>query len=127
MAGILTLARFTRPLPSAVHLHASSSLFGLGFLPDFTVYHELVLTSKEYMNIVTSVEPQWLAEEGHIVSPSAGVGARNLFPGEIGHSSLDHFVGSSTRFESKVSARRTGERGIEVRLWFAPQDTWVLR
>lgn len=51
-----------------MHLHASSSLFGLGFLPDFTVYHELVLTSKEYMNIVTSVEPQWLAEEGHIVS-----------------------------------------------------------
>ncbi|KAM0787222.1 hypothetical protein ACM66B_006460 [Microbotryomycetes sp. NB124-2] len=49
-----------------MHLHASSALFGLGFLPDFTVYHELVLTSKEYMNIVTSVEPTWLAEEGHI-------------------------------------------------------------
>jgi len=28
------------------------------------VYHELVLTTKEYMQCVTAVEPQWLAEAG---------------------------------------------------------------
>ena len=30
-----------------MNLHPTSALYGLGFLPDFTVYHELVLTSKE--------------------------------------------------------------------------------
>ncbi|GAA5885982.1 hypothetical protein JCM5296_007051 [Sporobolomyces johnsonii] len=47
-----------------MHLHATSSLYGLGYLPDYVVYHELVLTSKEYMSIVTSVDAQWLAELG---------------------------------------------------------------
>lgn len=28
------------------------------------MYHELVLTSKEYMQCVTAVEPEWLAEMG---------------------------------------------------------------
>ncbi|XP_020526384.1 pre-mRNA-splicing factor ATP-dependent RNA helicase DEAH7 isoform X2 [Amborella trichopoda] len=46
------------------HLHPSSSLYGLGYTPDYVVYHELVLTTKEYMQCVTSVEPQWLAELG---------------------------------------------------------------
>ena len=46
------------------HLHPSSALFGLGYTPDFVVYHELVLTSKEYMQCVTSVDGEWLAELG---------------------------------------------------------------
>ncbi|KAL5198300.1 hypothetical protein ABZP36_001812 [Zizania latifolia] len=46
------------------HLHPSSALYGLGYTPDYTVYHELVLTAKEYMQCVTSVDPQWLAELG---------------------------------------------------------------
>ncbi|MCO5579412.1 hypothetical protein L7F22_033267 [Adiantum nelumboides] len=46
------------------HLHASSSLYGLGYTPEYIVYHELVLTTKEYMQCVTAVEPHWLAELG---------------------------------------------------------------
>ncbi|KAL8550687.1 hypothetical protein ACS0TY_009191 [Phlomoides rotata] len=46
------------------HLHPSSALYGLGYTPDYVVYHELILTSKEYMQCATSVEPQWLAELG---------------------------------------------------------------
>ncbi|KTW31793.1 uncharacterized protein T551_01054 [Pneumocystis jirovecii RU7] len=46
------------------HLHPTSSLYGLGYLPDYVIYHELILTSKEYMSIVTSVDPYWLAELG---------------------------------------------------------------
>eukprot|EP00850_Spirogloea_muscicola_P022812 SM000313S11962 [mRNA] locus=s313:62207:71334:+ [translate_table: standard] len=46
------------------HLHPSSALYGLGYTPDYIVYHELVLTTKEYMQCVTAVEPQWLAEVG---------------------------------------------------------------
>ena len=46
------------------HLHPSSALYGLGYTPDYVVYHELVLTSKEYMQCGTAVEAQWLAELG---------------------------------------------------------------
>jgi len=31
------------------HLHPTSALYGLGSTPDYIVYHELVMTSKEYM------------------------------------------------------------------------------
>lgn len=31
-------------------------------LPRRLVYHELVLTTKEYMREVTTIEPQWLVE-----------------------------------------------------------------
>lgn len=46
------------------HLHPSSALYGMGVSPDYIVYHELVYTHKEYMNNVTAVEPEWLAELG---------------------------------------------------------------
>lgn len=43
-----------------VYLHPSSSLFGRP--PDWVVYHELVLTSKEYMRNTTSIDPKWLLD-----------------------------------------------------------------
>eukprot|EP01132_Coremiostelium_polycephalum_P007520 gene7520-9243_t len=46
------------------HLHPTSALYGLGYAPDYIVYHELVMTTKEYMQIVTAVDPAWLAEMG---------------------------------------------------------------
>ena len=46
------------------HLHPTSSLYGLGYTPDYIVYHELVMTSKEYMQCVTAVDPLWLARMG---------------------------------------------------------------
>ncbi|KAJ2658129.1 Pre-mRNA-splicing factor ATP-dependent RNA helicase PRP16 [Coemansia sp. RSA 1199] len=46
------------------HVHPTSSLYGMGFTPDYIVYHELVYTSKEYMQCVTAVDPTWLAEMG---------------------------------------------------------------
>lgn len=46
------------------HLHPTSALYGLGYSPDYVVYHEIVMTSNEYMNVVTAVEPEWLAEFG---------------------------------------------------------------
>ncbi|XP_073004933.1 pre-mRNA-splicing factor ATP-dependent RNA helicase DEAH7-like [Typha latifolia] len=45
-------------------LHPSSALYELGYTPDYVVYHELILTTKEYMQCVTAVEPHWLAELG---------------------------------------------------------------
>lgn len=46
------------------HLHPTSALFGMGFTPEYVVYHELVMTAKEYMQCVTSVDTPWLAEFG---------------------------------------------------------------
>ncbi|KAL1312066.1 hypothetical protein HN51_038700 [Arachis hypogaea] len=46
------------------HLHPSSALYGMGATPEYVVYHELILTTKEYMQCATAVEPQWLAELG---------------------------------------------------------------
>ena len=46
------------------NLHPSSSLCSLGNVPEFVVYHEVVLTSKEYMRTVTAVDAEWLAELG---------------------------------------------------------------
>lgn len=46
------------------NLHPSSALFGLGYTPDYVTYHELIMTSKEYMSCVTAVEGEWLAEMG---------------------------------------------------------------
>lgn len=46
------------------HVHPTSSLAGLGYTPDYVVYHELVLTTREYMQCVTAVDPEWLADLG---------------------------------------------------------------
>jgi pre-mRNA-splicing factor ATP-dependent RNA helicase DHX38/PRP16 len=46
------------------NLHPSSSLYGLGYTPDYVTYHELIMTTKEYMSCVTAVEGEWLAELG---------------------------------------------------------------
>lgn len=43
-----------------VYIHPSSSLFNKG--PLWVVYHELVLTSKEYMREVCEIEPKWLLD-----------------------------------------------------------------
>lgn len=43
-----------------VFIHPSSSLFQ--HQPDWVIYHELVLTTKEYMREVTHIDPKWLVE-----------------------------------------------------------------
>lgn len=49
------------PLPPPPYVHCKS-------LTSFIspVYHELILTSKEYMSTVTAVDPHWLAELGGV-------------------------------------------------------------
>jgi len=43
-------------------LHPSSAIYSLGYTPDYCVYHELIMTSKEYMSCVTAIESSWLVE-----------------------------------------------------------------
>ncbi|KAF8320622.1 pre-mRNA splicing factor [Cantharellus anzutake] len=48
------------------HLHPTSALYGLGYTPTYVIYHELIMTSKEYMTQVTAVDAYWLAELGSV-------------------------------------------------------------
>ena len=43
-------------------LHPSSALYGSGQTPEYIIYHEVVKTSKEYMQCVTVIDPVWLGE-----------------------------------------------------------------
>lgn len=43
-----------------VYLHPSSALFGKQ--AEWVIYHDLVLTTKEYMHCTSSIEPKWLVE-----------------------------------------------------------------
>ena len=43
-----------------VHVHPSSAVFQKQ--PEWLIYNELVLTSKEYMREVVTIEPKWLTE-----------------------------------------------------------------
>lgn len=43
-----------------VYIHPSSALFNKN--PEYVIYHELVLTSKEYMRNVMEIDPKWLVE-----------------------------------------------------------------
>eukprot|EP00920_Eleutheroschizon_duboscqi_P022725 GHVT01055342.1.p1 GENE.GHVT01055342.1~~GHVT01055342.1.p1 ORF type:complete len:280 (+),score=67.71 GHVT01055342.1:48-842(+) len=46
------------------HLHPSSALYGAGYAPDYVVYHEVIVTTKEFMRHVTAVDARWLSELG---------------------------------------------------------------
>jgi ATP-dependent RNA helicase DHX8/PRP22 len=43
-----------------VYVHPSSSLFNKN--PEWVIYHELVLTTKEYMRNILTIDPKWLIE-----------------------------------------------------------------
>ncbi|KAJ2697913.1 DEAH-box ATP-dependent RNA helicase prp22 [Coemansia sp. IMI 209128] len=43
-----------------VYIHPSSALFNKN--PEWVIYHEVIMTSKEYMHDVTVVEAKWLVE-----------------------------------------------------------------
>lgn len=46
--------------PQTVHIHPSSGLFEV--MPRWVIYHELVLTTKPMMRVVSEIKPEWLFE-----------------------------------------------------------------
>lgn len=59
------------------HIHPTSSLYMLGYAPEYLVYHEVILTSKEYLHCVTAVEPEWLEEYGYMFFEMKNVKDKN--------------------------------------------------
>ena len=45
---------------NVVYIHPSSALFNRQ--PEWVVYHEIVMTTKEYMREATTIDPKWLVE-----------------------------------------------------------------
>ncbi|CAE6471251.1 unnamed protein product [Rhizoctonia solani] len=62
--GVGEVVNIRSGLPT--HLHPTSALYGLGYTPSYVIYHELIMTSKEYMTQVTAVDAYWLAELGSV-------------------------------------------------------------
>ncbi|KAI1735703.1 hypothetical protein F4680DRAFT_434268 [Xylaria scruposa] len=56
-----------------VYMHPSSALFRKN--ADWVVYHELVLTTREYMRWTTSIEPKWLVDAAPNFFKIAGTGS----------------------------------------------------
>jgi pre-mRNA-splicing factor ATP-dependent RNA helicase DHX16 len=46
--------------PASIYIHPSSGLYEDN--PKFVVYHEIILTSKEYMRTISEIKPGWLIE-----------------------------------------------------------------
>ncbi|CAG5102364.1 Similar to DHX16: Pre-mRNA-splicing factor ATP-dependent RNA helicase DHX16 (Homo sapiens) [Cotesia congregata] len=72
-----------------VSIHPNSSLFQE--LPRWIVYHELVVTAKEYMRQVTEIESSWLAEVApHYYKPKELEDSTNKkMPKVVGRSALN--------------------------------------
>ena len=87
------------------HLHPSSALYGLGYTPDYVVYHELIMTSKEYMQCVTAVEPHWLAEFGPM-----------FFTLKESHSSMLKSKAKRKEDKAKMEAEMQAKRDEEAQL-----------
>jgi hypothetical protein len=109
-----------------VFLHPSSSLFNRA--PEWCVYHELVLTTREYMREVTAIEPKWLTE----VAPSFFKGAFSLslpsfaFPSEpvLMWDDAMPQLPTRTRFRSARSRRRL--RRCSTSAFSLPFLSWFL-
>ncbi|AMD21050.1 HEL231Cp [Eremothecium sinecaudum] len=60
-------------------LHPTSALYGAGDLPPYVVYHELLLTSKEYIAVVTAVDPFWLMDYGNLFYSIKKISDREVY------------------------------------------------
>jgi ATP-dependent RNA helicase DHX8/PRP22 len=45
---------------TVVYMHPSSALFGK--TPEYVIYHTLMMTDKEWMNVATTIDPKWLRQ-----------------------------------------------------------------
>lgn len=60
LKGIGQYVNIKKNIPCSIH--PSSAIYSLGYTPDYVIYNELIMTNKEYMSCITSIEPEWLVE-----------------------------------------------------------------
>ncbi|KAM2002161.1 hypothetical protein ACFX15_025904 [Malus domestica] len=83
--------------PQTAYIHPSSGLARES--PSCVLYHEMVLTTREYMRCVTEIEPKWLldvAPHYYQVKHVKNSGSKSSLAEEGGPNRTDNFLGSKT-------------------------------
>ncbi|XP_067934031.1 pre-mRNA-splicing factor ATP-dependent RNA helicase PRP16-like [Watersipora subatra] len=88
------------------HVHPTSALFGMGYTPDYIVYHELIMTSKEYMQCVTAVEGNWLAELGPMFYSVKDTQKTRLERKRVAQESMNKMEEEMKDAEAQIKARK---------------------
>lgn len=84
-----------------MHVHPTLALVGGGVAPQYVIYDELVLTSREYMQCATAVEPEWLLEYGYLFFGVSASVRREL--GDLGFRIID-------KSETEATLKRDQEK-----------------
>lgn len=97
-----------------VYVHPSSALYGKN--AEWVVYHEVVLTTREYMRWTTSIDPKWLVEAAPTFFKIAGIdGTMSKRRKQERIQPLHNkFAGEN---DWRLSAQRRGGRGGGGRTW----------
>lgn len=97
-----------------VYVHPSSAM--LGKQAEWVIYHELVLTTREYMRWTTSIEPKWLVEAAPTFLKVAGTGGAmsNRRRHERIQPLHNRFAGAD---DWRLSAQHKGARGRGGGTW----------
>ena len=97
-------------------LHPTSALFGMGYTPDYVVYHELVMTAKEYMQCVTAVDGLWLAELGpmfYSVKDSSAPSSRHTRQQKL--KTLANMEEEMRRAQETINRRKAAEDNAQAK------------
>jgi pre-mRNA-splicing factor ATP-dependent RNA helicase DHX38/PRP16 len=100
----------------SVQLHPTSALYNSGDPPDYVVYHELILTSKEYMSCVTAVDAHWLADLGGVFYSVKEKGFNAQGRREIEYSKREELERGIEADRRKQKAQEESERNGESRV-----------
>ncbi|CCG84012.1 protein of unknown function [Taphrina deformans PYCC 5710] len=115
LRGVAEYANLRSGMTSSVH--PTSALYGLGYLPEYVVYHQIMLTSKTYMSTVTAVDPYWLAELGGVFFSikEKGYGSLNKRQTESSMNKAMELEVSIARDRAAKEALENAEREREAR------------
>ena len=96
--------------PQTVYVHPSSGLFGAS-PKKWLMYHELVLTTKEYMRHTTEMKPEWLVEIApHYYKLKDIEGTRTKKSQSRNIRSLMLMVDTNTKAKRKVDTNKKAKR-----------------
>lgn len=93
-----------------MYLHPTSALVGgTDISPQYVVYDELVLTTKEYMQCATAVDAEWLLQYGYIFFGVSGSVRRKL-QGQVDFEIVDRAELEKTLTREEKAATETVEK-----------------
>ncbi|EGV62207.1 DUF1605-domain-containing protein [Yamadazyma tenuis ATCC 10573] len=108
-----------------MYLHPTSCLNNSANVPpSFVIYHELILTAKEYMSCVTAVDPLWLLEFGYIFYGVSKHDQKKFLSFDIGFDLIDKGLFAAGLEADK---KRFGEKKAAAKQPVSYKETKVSR